>query len=229
MSPVMTKAPILLCCATKWEASPLIQRWGLRQVTPFQFEGAVRGVDVVLLKTGIGPENAREALASIDAPRLMISTGFAGALQPKMDSGDLILDVAGLDLEVPQTAREIAASQKTPIHFGRIAHTDKVLFAPQDKVALGKAERAAAIDMESRAVRAAAERLGVPFLAARVVLDAVDERLPSAVPSGESISDLIPYVIKNAAELPLMMKVGLLQKNAMRRLSNFLEELIPRL
>jgi nucleoside phosphorylase len=235
-----TSAPILLCAATKWEAEPLAAAFGLRRLGDFRFEGTVGGVDIVLLKTGIGAENARRALATISAaeetvasnfsvPKMLISVGFAGALQPKMDSGDLVLDVAGLDLSVPQTAREIAASQNTPIHFGRITHSDKVLFNPKDKAALGQSARAAAIDMESQAIRAAAERLGVSFLAARVVLDAVDERLPSAVPAGESLSDLIPFVLKNATELPLMLKVGLLQRSAITRLASFLKELLPRL
>lgn len=229
MTNVMSKAPLMLCCATKWELSPLVKRWGLSEVKPFQFEGAVQGVDVVVIKTGIGPANAREALASIAAPKMLISTGFAGALQPKMHSGDLVLDVQGLDLEVPQTVRELAAAQKTPFHFGRIVHTDAVLHRPEDKRALGTKLRAAAVDMESAAIRAAAERLGVPFLAARVVLDGLDDRLPSAVPSGETAGELVSYVVDNVSELPTMIRTGLFQRRAIARLATFLEALLPRL
>ena len=225
MTMTAASAPIFLCAATKWEAEPLASALGLRRVSEFRWEDD----SVALVKTGIGRENAVEALAAVSSAKLLVSTGFAGALQPGMSSGDLVMEVAGLDLEVPQTAREIAAAQKTPFHFGRIAHTDKVLFDPADKAALGKAQRAAAIDMESAAIRAAADRLGVPFLAARVVLDGLDDRLPSKVPAGESFSDLMSYAFGNAAELPLMMKVGLRQKRAMARLAAFLEELLPRL
>ena len=83
--------------------------------------------------------------------------------------------------------------------------------------------------MESASIRAAAERLGVPFLAARVVLDAVDDRLPSSVPADESFPALVSYALRNAAELPLMIKTGLRQGRAMSRLAAFLEELIPAL
>ncbi len=229
MSAVMSRTPILLCAATRWEAEPLAKRWGLRLVSPFRWEGAVRGVDVVLVKTGMGPANAREALAAVEPPKMVVSTGFAGALQPGMACGDLVLDVQGLDIEVPQTARRIALEQKTPFHFGRIAHADAVLSQPAQKAALGKTERASAVDMESRDLRAAAERLAVPFLGARVVLDAVDERLPSAVPAGESLADLVPFALRHLPELPLMIKLGLRQSRAMGRLAAFLEELLPRL
>lgn len=225
----MTQAPILLCAATKWECAPLVDRWRLKTVSPFRYSGEVSGVAVELLKTGIGAQNAAEALAAVTAPRFLVSTGFAGALQPKMDSGDLVLEVAGLDAELPPTARELALAQKTPIHFGRIAHTDKVLFRPEDKRALGTAERCSAVDMESAAIRDAANRLGVPFLAARVILDTINDRLPAEVPAGESIGDLVPYVLRNLSDLPLMLKTGALQRRAVARLAMFLEQLLPKL
>ncbi len=225
----MTGTRIVLCAATKWEVEPLARRWSLCAASAFRFEGTVRGIEVVLLKTGIGPANAQEALAALQAPKMIVSTGFAGALQPGMASGDLVLEVQGLDAEIPPMAREIALRQKTAFHFGRIAHTNRVLSRPEEKVSLGKAERASAVDMESASLRAAAERLGVPFLAARVVLDAVDERLPSDVPAGESFGALVSYAFRNASELPLMIKTGLRQGRAMSRLASFLEELLPKL
>ena len=229
MNRVTAQAPILLCAATRWELSPLVRRWGLRQATAFRYEGAVNGVGVTLLKTGIGPGNAEEALRAVAAPRFLVSTGFAGALQPRMGCGDLVLDVQGLDIEIPQAAREIAARQRTPFHFGRMAHSDTVLARPQDKKALGQAQRCSAVDMESRALRAAAQRLGCPFLAARVILDSVEDRLPSQTPSGEGFFDLIPFALRNAGELPLMLKLGLRQGRAMKRLAIFLEEFLPSL
>src|SRR5581483_11826439 len=59
------QAPVILCCATKWEALPLARRWGLRRTSPFRHEGGVAGVPVAVVKTGIGPANAEEALRSL--------------------------------------------------------------------------------------------------------------------------------------------------------------------
>lgn len=223
------KAPILLCCATKWESSPLIQRWGLSEVKSLQYEGSVRCVDVVLIKTGIGAPHVREALARQAAPRLAISVGFAGALQPGMASGDLVLDVQGLDLAVPQAAREIAAARKVPLHFGRIAHADTVLSRPEDKAALGKAQRCSVVDMESATIKAWSASHGVAFLGARVVLDALDDLLPSEIPAGETAAELIPFVLRNFTDLPTLARVGWLQRRAIARLATFLEDLLPSL
>ena len=229
MSRVMSKAPILLCCATKWESSPLIRRWALCEVNPLRYEGSVHSVDVVVLKTGIGAPNVREALACVAAPRLLLSTGFAGALQPGMASGDLALEVHGLDLSVPQAAREIAAAQNVPIHFGRMAHSDRILSDPKDKISLGGAGRCFAVDMESREIRVSAGRLGCPFLAARVILDSLDDSLPAEAPQGERLFDLLPYFLKNFSDMPKMARLGWLQRRAAARLAAFLEELLPRL
>ena len=224
---IALKAPILLCCATKWESSPLIHRWGFSVVKSLHYEGSVRSVDVVLIKTGIGAAHVREALAAQAAPRLAVSVGFSGALQPRMASGDLVLDVSGLDLAVPQAAREIASAQTIPLHFGRFAHTDTVLSRPEDKAALGRTQRCSAVDMESAAIKAWSESRGVSFLGARVVLDALDDRLPSEVPVGETAVELIPFVLRNFMDLPTLARVGWLQRRAMSRLATFLEDLLP--
>lgn len=226
-----TQAPLLLCAATRWESAPLIKRWGLRAATPFRFEGCAGGTAVILIKTGMGAANAEEALNGFAGPlpRMAVSIGFAGALQPRMDSGDLVLDVQGLDIEIPQAAREIARTQKTPLHFGKIAYSDNVLSAPRDKAELGRKTRCSAVDMETASIRAWGQARGVPALAARVVLDGLQDRLPAETPKGERLSDLIPFLMKNAADLPLLARLGLRQKRAMAALAAFLEEFLPRL
>jgi nucleoside phosphorylase len=229
MSLTMAASPILLCAATRWEAEPLVSRWSLRETAPGRWEGAVRDISVSLVKTGVGAGNVREALAQLSAPRFVVSTGFAGALQDKMYSGDVVMDVRELDLEVPQAARAISAEKKITVHFGKIAHSDKVVSSPSEKKALGNERRASAVDMESAAIKSWAVSKSVPFMTARVVLDAVDERLMEEVPAGETLKELIPFALSHAADIPLMIKLGLRQGRAMSRLASFLEELLPKL
>ncbi|MDE2038539.1 MAG: hypothetical protein KGO96_03370 [Elusimicrobia bacterium] len=229
MPRTMKDAPILLCCATHWEAFPFIRRWRLRAAGPFRWEGGARGVDVAVLKTGMGTANVREALACASAPRWLVSTGFAGALQPGLASGDLVLEVNGLEQEIPRTARALASARAIPLHFGRIAQSDRPLCDPKDKAALGLAERCCAVDMESHEIRQAAERLNCPFLGARVILDDIDERLPAEAPSGETAAELLPYALRHFLELPLLARLAWRQRGAMSRLALFLEELLPSL
>lgn len=225
------KAPVLLCAATRWEADPLIKRWGLRRVDASRHEGAVGGADIVLVKTGMGAVNAAAALDALvgPPPRMAVSIGFAGALQPRMASGDLVLDVQGAALEIPEAAREIAARQNSPLHFGRIAHSDVVLHLPRDKRELGERLRCSAVDMESEAVRRWAQARQTAMIAARVVLDDLDSPLPPEAPAGETARDLAAFAWRNAGRWPSMVLLGLRQRRAMARLAAFLEELLPRL
>lgn len=209
----MTQAPLLICAATKWEYAPL---------------SAIPGLS--LLKTGVGPKNAAAALEGVrELPRMIVSSGFCGALQPGVASGDIVLEVAGLPLEVPQAARRLSAERGIPVHFGRLHHSDTVLATPEQKAAAAQEHRAVAVDMESFAIRQWADRKGVPFLAVRVVLDAVNESLPADIPETENTFTLAKYALSRPAQIPLMIRTGLRQGPAMSRLASFLKELLPTL
>ncbi len=224
------KKPLLLCAATRWEALPLAQRLGLKAVSPSRFEGVSGERDLVLLMTEIGPKAAANSLAKLLSPEYfhyVLSVGFAGALQPGMASGDIIVDIQGADAELCRAARELAAAQGLALHFGPIRHCDQVLFRPEQKRLLGQAERASAVDMETSVVRQWALGRQTPSLAVRVVLDAVDDRLPSAVPAGHTLPALAGYALKHIGELPIMLSTGLKARRAGANLARFLEGFLP--
>lgn len=224
----------LLTAATRWEAEPLAGRWGLKSEEGRIYKGSWRGKDILLLKTGIGEENAERSLRLLETPApqalpglgRVISIGFCGALQPGMASGDIVCDLQGLDLELPLSAREIAATQGVAIHFGRIAHSDRILASPVQKEERGRRERASAVDMETAAVRRWAEARGLPCLAVRVVLDAIEDRLPAQAPAGEAAGQLLLYMLRHASELPALLRLGLRQRRGMRRLGAFLDRFL---
>ncbi|MEK7858991.1 MAG: hypothetical protein AAB320_07595 [Elusimicrobiota bacterium] len=212
MAPAST---VLLCAATRWEAAPLAAR--------------LRGRATVL-QTGMGAARTAEALSRLEGGfSFVLSTGFAGALQPGMETGDLVLDMQGLDLELVQAARAAAETLKLRFHFGKVVDAETPLSAPEDKARLGRERRASAVDMESAQIRAWAESRGTPFLVARVVLDRVDQRLPSRVPEGEDAWSLLRYAAQNVAELPLLLATGLRQRRAMPNLSAFLDRFLESL
>jgi nucleoside phosphorylase len=138
-----------------------------------------------------------------------------------MACGDLVLDLQGSPAELPGEARGIAAEKSVPIHFGRIAQAQAVL-SPAEKEARGRSERAAAVDMESAALRACAEKRGIPFIAVRVVLDGLADSLPTGLPEGEDFSSLWRYALSHWAELPLLLRTGLRQQRAMAALARFI-------
>lgn len=220
---------VVLCAATRWEAEPLARRWGLRSADGRIYEGNWRGKNILLLKTGMGEENTAKALRLLETPArqalpgLACVVGFCGALQPGMSSGDLVCDLQGLDAELPLAAREIAARLGLAVHFGRIAHSTRVLATPAEKEERGRAERASAVDMETAAVRGWAQRQGLDCLAVRVVLDALHDHLPAHAPAGEEAGELLRYALRHAANLPSLIRLGLKQRQGMRRLAAFLD------
>ena len=208
----------------------MARKLGLKAVSGSRFEGLVAGRSVVLTKIGIGPTAAANALSRLGPAEdfhCALSVGFAGALQPGMATGDLVVDIQGAAAELPPAAREIAAALKIPLHFGKIIHSDRVLARPSDKKALGQTRRASAVDMETSVIRSWAAKQGIASLAARVVLDGVDDRLPSSVPAGEDFASLTRYALANAAELPVMLSTGLKQRKAIANLAHFLERFLP--
>ncbi len=206
---------VLVCAATKWEAGPLSRR-----------------LSAVVLRTGMGPQRARAALSAVPAEDhydLAVSAGFAGALQPGIAPGDVVMDVREAPAEWPPLSREIAQRLGVRLHFGRIMHSDKVLAAPSAKRCLGEKERACAVDMETEAVRAWARERGAEALAVRVVLDAVDDELPAELPQGEDFPALARYALSRPASLPGLIRLGMRQRRAIAVLGDFLAALLESL
>ncbi len=222
---------ILLCAATRWESEPLAAALRLVKTFDRRWEGTLAGRSLVLVQTGMGPVKTGERLIELSDEEfgVALSVGFAGALQPQMFTGDIVCDARGSDADLPGVARAISSRKGLALHFGKIAHSDRVVASPEDKLSMGVALRASAVDMETQALRAWADERELPVLAVRVVLDSVDERLPSAVPDGEDFVSLARFAARSWRDLPSLMTLGLRQKRAIARLASFLVELLPKL
>ena len=100
------------------------------------------------------------------AVKAIISTGYCGALDPKLRVGDIVVsDDTNLALARP-CAR------------GRVITRDRVAVTAAEKRALREETGAIAVDMEAAAVRSRAEALGVPYACIRVVSDTAEEDMP---------------------------------------------------
>ena len=147
---------------------------------------------VALLETGEGTASAGQAARSwlnAETPRAVLGIGFAGALSPSLDVGDLLVarecrTSTGESVSTTPTlldaARRIQADGLA-VRFGVTLTVDEVVCQAEGKrrLALTLAPGdIACVDMESSAVaRACAER-GVPFLVVRCVSDLFAEDLP---------------------------------------------------
>jgi hypothetical protein len=140
---------------------------------------------VVGLALGIAGGAARAV--AVEQPGLVISCGFAGALEPSLATGDLVLassvsDETGetitADVPVLRVVRRALATSPVRIAEGEILSTTRIAGTAGDKRALARPDRLA-VDLESWPVAHAAVQAGVPWLALRAVVDPLDIDLPA--------------------------------------------------
>ena len=119
----------------------------------------------------------------------LLSFGTAGGLTAEQPPGRVIIasSVTAPDGRVFETSKAWLNRVQKIIGFddgitiAGMAGAALVVATPQTKKELGLATNAVAVDMESHAVAAVAEEVGVPFMIIRAVADPVDRSIPEWV------------------------------------------------
>jgi len=150
-------------------------------------QGGLQGRGVVVIRSGVGSENAAAATAALIAghrPRFVISAGLAGGLQSHIKCGDIVMP----DAIVAEDGRRLAINLRVPageqsagLHVGPLLTIDHVAFKADQKRQLGRQQGALAVDMETLGVAEVCQREKQRFLAIRVISDGVDDELPPDV------------------------------------------------
>ncbi|MEU9123302.1 1-hydroxy-2-methyl-2-butenyl 4-diphosphate reductase [Streptomyces sp. NPDC048506] len=176
--------PLLIACALG------IERFALRGGDRGGAAGAERP-EVVVLRTGIGPQAAESALTealgegTVTARSPVVASGFCAGLAPGMRPGDVVVAEATRDHR--PGAPDVTCRDNGPllgalrrrgltVHSGLLRGSDHVVRGPE-RAAL-HAAGAIAVDMESAATLGVARRSGGrPVAAVRVVVDAPEHEL----------------------------------------------------
>lgn len=127
----------------------------------------------VVLLTGMGKKNAEDSIRKAFQqvrPALVLSSGFAGGLNPQLPSETIVFD--GADPEMEATLLSLGG-------FGVKFHcADRVAVTAVEKHALRRSTGADVVEMESASIGAVCTEAGIPFATVRVILDAAEEDLP---------------------------------------------------
>lgn len=169
---------VLLVAAERREFDGIRQRlgrtmerkdWGVG----FACESVRNGERWVMLANGPGRALAGAALSenlirevSRENVKAIISTGYCGALDPKLRVGDIVV------------SEQTQVSCSRAFTRGGVATCDRVAVTRAEKQALRAKTGAIAVDMEASAVESRARDLGVPYACIRVVSDTAAEDLP---------------------------------------------------
>lgn len=139
------------------------------------WDAAIAGQRVRVVHCGVGPEAAARAVAKLltaHRPRMVIATGFAGALDPTLTLGALVL---GANVSAPAL---LERAQQSAVRVGVLTSVALPVDSPAAKRALAAVTGATAVDMETAAISAACVRAGVPLLAVRAISDLASDPLP---------------------------------------------------
>ncbi len=141
------------------------------------------GCGCLVVQTGIGLERAAAAARTAPEGAAFAAFGCGGGLVPWLRTGDVVLATAVVRLDTAcRPASSLPAVTASPddlgTHAGPIASTPGVLGTAAEKTAAAGCG-ALLVDMESWALACEAERRGVPFVAARVVLDVAGDEVPA--------------------------------------------------
>jgi adenosylhomocysteine nucleosidase len=141
----------------------------------------------LVLETGMGGNAAAGALQWLMAslgvrPRAILSTGFAGALDPQAQVGQLVavtevISEDGHAWPITWTPGANLGVRRTKVHQGRLLSASTIIADKTQKRRLGELWRAIAVDLESGALARLCQIYQIPFGCVRVISDDVETTL----------------------------------------------------
>jgi nucleoside phosphorylase len=171
----------------------------VRRVRPADrptWTGRVDAREITVVQGGVGPLAAELAAAAIPEDAALVgSVGFAGALDPALSPGDVVVPAAILWLEgarvdrydvSPAICDALAGALDRALHRVVLFSSASILAGAVAKQTAFERHAAAAVEMEAAALARWARARPVPFFALRVVLDPAELSLEDLPPNLDS-------------------------------------------
>lgn len=198
--------------------------------------------NIVLVRSGVGRQRAGDAALQVInrfQPKVLISTGYAGAVQPELNVGDLV--IADSILEAKEKyfpdpdwlgrARGIFCPDGVKVVVGGLLTVDSVVHDPAGKRELGESYSVQAVEMETSAIAKVAEEKGLPLLSIRAISDRLDQELldsSSFLGSDGEISTLKAgwYVLTHPGSIKSALSLRTQTQFATQTMTGFLSDLL---
>jgi nucleoside phosphorylase len=224
MMPAMPQPAVLICVAIQLEADAVAQALGLTFDTDRTAAHGSIGNNVAVELKLIGVGGSRMP-ARLDSGKysLVISAGLAGALDPALKCGDVVVDGA---------TEMLSGSTCADAKRGRIHHADGIVSTPAHKAELFARTGAMAIDMESEKIARLTRNSNVPFIAFRAISDCADEAVDPAVlslvdPLGRAKTGVVLSALaRRPGLLPQLLRLRSRSNLACERLGSALKDFL---
>src|SRR5438067_12499840 len=176
--------------------------------------GKIDDRDIEILHTVDGEKVCRQRVEKFLQDHqfdLLITTGFAGALNDELQPGDLLLakNFSTIDLN----ERGLSCSS-LPIHVADLLTVSALIDSSNERNKISRASNAAAVDMETEFIARACATHGIPLLSLRVITDTPTHPSPSP---GHVLFD----IAKQRTDLPKLAAFFLAHPNRIPRLAQF--------
>ena len=149
-------------------------RSGIRTI-----RGTIEDRAVEVFHTGVGEKVCHQRVAEFLQDQqfdLLISSGFAGALNDKLQIGDLLLAKNFSTVELTKVGSSFS---RLPIHEADLLTVRALIDSNDERNKIARTSGAAAVDMETEFIARACAEHGIPLLSLRVITDTPREPFPA--------------------------------------------------
>ena len=178
--------------------------------------GHINDRAITIVHTGVGAKNCNdriEALLHKVRPRLVISSGFAGAVEGSLKVGDLIIGENFSDRQLLDAAEEVLSGGK--FRAVKLFTSTSIIDSIAERNEAARGSGAAAVDMETGSIARVCRSHGVPLLSLRAISDAPEQPFP-APPSvlfdlerqRTDYGRLFGYLLTHPASIPRLVAFG---------------------
>ncbi|HVZ02228.1 MAG TPA: nucleoside phosphorylase [Dongiaceae bacterium] len=191
----------------------------------------LRGLDLMTISTGGNPEATKRGIEAMirDGADRLVSFGIAGALDPEMKPGDLVLASA---VHLADGHRQ-PTDQKWLVHIAQhlpqariadVAASSGIVATAEAKATLHRDSGAVCVDQESHWVAAMAEANRMPFIVVRAIADRAGDSLPRAVLVGLDAQGrprtgaVIAALLRDPGQILGLTRVALQTRKALKAL-----------
>jgi len=155
---------------------------------------------IAVCHTGVGEDSCRAQMTNFllkVSPRILISSGFAGGLDPALKVGDIVV---ARNFSSEAVLSKIETQNAT---VGTLTTQPEVAETITGKAALAAQTGASAVDMETGMICEFCSRKGIPMLSMRGISDAAGDDLPVSFSIWFDASTQRPRVVALLLELAL--------------------------
>jgi nucleoside phosphorylase len=133
---------------------------------------------IEILHTGVGEKVCRQRIGKFLADQqfeLLISTGFAGALNDQLQISDLLLaeNFSTVDLNQKRSLSTL------PIHTADLLTASALIDSSEEREKIARESGASAVDMETEFIARACAEYAIPLLSLRVITDTPQKLFPA--------------------------------------------------